>query len=425
MKSTLILFTGLFFLTFTSCSNSNPPADNPDPIDKTPFKVTWAELRSGNLKEGQVVILDGYIGALSDENFTSTNLEYMLILERRNQAHPFQVRAAFEYGDDKNQLQMPDENYLHWDIRHNSTPEEYYHSDIGITSNTGGTVVVGAHVQITGTYSPGSKGKYCNIKPTKIDFLDFYYDFDETVLETAVELTDEKVKQHTDETSYYYMDVVMSFSQVADGSKHKKTIVVESLSNNTVNTLFCQTGFWRGTLNDDPEYGLFINGLNGEIIEGDTARIYGTISSSNSSHFVVEEVNRLSLSFYELSQITIRPEHVDDEFISGCIQAINDEDGEALEYDYRDEITAERATILMTYWKPEQPWRMKDNFLAVLIDQDRSIILPLAEHCLDSPNDMRAEALCIMMDNWEQFEVWLDGHWDDVDPAIKAYKDSH
>ncbi len=128
---------------------------------------------------------------------------------------------------------------------------------------------------------------------------------------------------------------------------------------------------------------------------------------------------------YKEHHIEIREEHVNDEFIKGCIKAINEDDAEAIEYDYRDGITEERAAILMTYWLPEQPWRMKDNFIALLMDQDKSIIGALAEHELDSPNDERAYALCILTDNWDQFDEWLDGRWDEVDPAIEAYKNSH
>ena len=141
----------------------------------------------------------------------------------------------------------------------------------------------------------------------------------------------------------------------------------------------------------------------------------------------VEEVEELEGTepMYKEHHIEIREEHANDEFIKGCLNAINEDDAEAIEYDYRDGITEERAAILMTYWLPEQPWRMKDNFIALLMDQDKSIIGALAEHELDSPNDERAYALCILTDNWDQFDEWLDGRWDEVDPAIEAYKKSH
>jgi hypothetical protein len=127
-------------------------------------------------------------------------------------------------------------------------------------------------------------------------------------------------------------------------------------------------------------------------------------------------------SEYDQHQIEIRQEHLQDEFIKGCIHAINEDKAEAIENDYRHELTKDQATILMTYWSPEQPWRMKDNFMALLMDQDKSITGSLAMHELDSPNDERAYALCVLTDNWDQFDEWLDGRWDEVDPAIEAYK---
>ncbi len=414
IKTISISVCTTLFLMAVSCGpkedNSPPPKvseEEEEPIDTTPVAVTWEQLRSGELKKDQVIILDAYIAALYDQHYYSKYGTSLYVYPRRNQSHPFRTSMRLQMGNGHNEMEK--------------LGEEYYHSDVRIKTNSGGTAVIGSHVQITGVYDPGFRPEEsCTIELKTIELLD---GFDESVLETAIELTDEKVKTADGQDTYYFMDAVLTMSMVFKAGNQNLMINLEPLSNKKVKTINCQTGYWTGTADDDLTDGInYLHGINGDVVEGDTIRVYGTFKGGTTSYFEMEEVVRLSKSEYELNQIEVRAEHKNDEFIVGCINAINEGDGESLEYDYRDEVTEERAKILMTYWSPEQPWRMKDNFLAVMIDQDKSIIGPLAEHELDSPNDERAYALCILLDDWEQFDYWYDGHWDEVDPAIEAYK---
>ena len=222
------------------------------------------------------------------------------------------------------------------------------------------------------------------------------------------------------------MDAVMTMSSISEAGKYKVMVDVQPISNNKIDKIICHTGFWRGAFDDDSERKFeSILAINGRVVQGDTVRLYGTLTTGSFPQFRLEEAVRLSKSVYELNKIEVRKEHLNDEYIVGCIHAINEQDGETIEYEFRDGMTKERAAILMTYWKPEQPWEMKDLFLAVMMDMDKSVVGPLAEHELDSPNDERAYAICILTDNWDQFEEWLDGRWDEVDPAIEAYKNKH
>ena len=424
MKLSFIAFTAslLFFATSFEYSDTANEVENSKLLE-TPVRVSWEQIRSGELEKGQVVILEGFIGTLSDRDYSPTDLKFIPLLSRRNETSSFTVNTKIEYGENGNQMMALDNEYFNMGLRNGASRNEYYHTDIRIHTNTGGTAVVSTHVEITGIYDPGANPtESCTITTTNIEYLD---DFDGAVFTEAIELTNEKVDEHNNESTYFVMDAVMTMSSMQEAGKYKVMIDVKPISNNRVTEIICHTGFWTGTY-DDGSYDEYedreldyIYGVNGNVIQGDSVRLYGTLSADDSPKFRLEEVVRLSKSEYELSKVNVRDEHLNDEFIVGCINAINDEDGEALEIVFRDDMNIERAKILMTYWKPEQPWEMKDLFLAVMIDMDASVAGDLAEHMLGSPShDQRRWAIAFLVNNSDLYDCSME----DVDAAIEEYK---
>ena len=157
MKNTFIILTGCFLLLATSCSSSEPSDNNSEtpnkeenikPLDTPPMRVTWEQLKSSELEKGQIVIVKGFIGTLSDRDYSATDLKYIPLLSRRNESSSFVVDIKMEYGQSGNHKIILDDEYFSWGLRNNAAVNEYYHTDIRIITNTGGTAVISTHVEV-------------------------------------------------------------------------------------------------------------------------------------------------------------------------------------------------------------------------------------------------------------------------------------
>lgn len=113
------------------------------------------------------------------------------------------------------------------------------------------------------------------------------------------------------------------------------------------------------------------------------------------------------------------------EFMTKALAAIQKPDYETLE-GLRDEIKPEYVPHLVGTWNKSMPWKMKDAYAALLMDQLGETVKPVMEDALNSPAaESRAYALCILKGDFKLFDDLLtDGSVDvnKVDAAVALYK---
>ena len=116
---------------------------------------------------------------------------------------------------------------------------------------------------------------------------------------------------------------------------------------------------------------------------------------------------------------------MNDTFLPKALAAIHRGDYEAIE-SLRDEIRSAHMAALVAEWKADLLWRVKDGFVALLMDQTGAAVRPVMEDALNSPTaESRAYALCSLTGNFEQFTDLLSGGSVDaqkVDLAIRRYR---
>lgn len=112
------------------------------------------------------------------------------------------------------------------------------------------------------------------------------------------------------------------------------------------------------------------------------------------------------------------------EFMTKALAAIQKGDYETLE-SLRDEIKPEYMLRLLETWDKSMPWKTKDAYVALLMDQMGEAVKPVMEDALNSPAaESRAYALCILKGNFKFFDDLLtDGLVDvkKVDAAVALY----
>ena len=114
-----------------------------------------------------------------------------------------------------------------------------------------------------------------------------------------------------------------------------------------------------------------------------------------------------------------------DEFITKALAAIQKANYETLE-GLRDEIKPEYVSQLVGTWNKSMPWKTKDAYIALLMDQMGEIVKPVMEDALNSPTaESRAYAICILRGDFEIFNsLMTDGMVDvnKVDTAVALYQ---
>ena len=113
------------------------------------------------------------------------------------------------------------------------------------------------------------------------------------------------------------------------------------------------------------------------------------------------------------------------EFLTKVLAAIQKADYETLE-GLRDEIKPEYVSQLVGTWNKSMPWKMKDAYVTVLMDQLSEAVKPVMEDALNSPAaESRAYALCILKGDFKLFDDLLtDGSVDvnKVDTAVARFR---
>lgn len=254
---------------------------NEEEVDKTPVVVSWDDLKSGDLKDGQVVIIKGYIERLATSITTySDDRFYFHLLSRRNE-DGYHATVRLPIGRTRNKIK--------------SLPDSFTQEDLVVTTKNSNKAGVAAYVEVIGEYSESIFPESgCEIDMMEVRLLD--ESFDATVLDEAVELTDEVVKKPSPEPIYAYMDVEITMDMnftVLD----MYYIGVTPISNSSVKKIKVDIGYWPGTVAKANNGGLYLIDLDGEaVVKGDKARVYGTYEfdkTDGKGDFNVEEVVKL------------------------------------------------------------------------------------------------------------------------------------
>jgi hypothetical protein len=113
------------------------------------------------------------------------------------------------------------------------------------------------------------------------------------------------------------------------------------------------------------------------------------------------------------------------EFITKALAAIQKADYETLEV-LRDEIKPEYVPHLLETWNKSMPWKTKNAYIALLMDQKGTAVIPIMEDALNSPAaESQAYALCILKGNFKLFDdLMTDGLVDvnKVDAAVARFR---
>ncbi|GEM_PF-5459387 len=296
MKKTTLLLSGAAFLLLTSCGGGEPEEEPIDPeiqaimdemeaaenMDKTPFEVTWEQMESGEVKPGQVVIFEAYISPLNDTRTSYGNSSTSFsAVERRNKDSGKYVLVSIPVGKGKNQMEK--------------LPDEYYHSDLKVHTNNDSVASVGERVRITGELDRGISDRAMSIDLIEIEKLG---GFDDSVIEDAVELTEEYVKSKEDELEkgiYGYLDVDLTFRFTFAIGQQNYSLGFEANNNSEITSGLFQIGYWPGTMTTDDNGNIYLYTMDGDFAQkGEKVRLYGSLSKSYSStSFRVEEVVKL------------------------------------------------------------------------------------------------------------------------------------
>ena len=106
-------------------------------------------------------------------------------------------------------------------------------------------------------------------------------------------------------------------------------------------------------------------------------------------------------------------------------KAIAAADYEAIE-GLRDVLNDELVLALAAEWRPDLPWKVKDAYAALLMDQTAACVRPIYQDALASPTtESRAYAVCVLSGDFGVFDSLLtDGGVDEakVDAAVARLK---
>ncbi|TNE71382.1 MAG: hypothetical protein EP333_09265 [Bacteroidetes bacterium] len=254
-----------------------------------PKKVTLNELFDGDYPSSQTVEFEGIIGAIPTTITWSGGKMNVKIVERRNQTGGRQIGLEMPLGTEN--------NHVH------ELPEEYQQSDLKVVTNDGTIVSVGDRVRIKakGYYRSGD---YCTLDVISIRSI--ANEFDESVFETAVPLTDAILNDTAQRSVYCYMDGSMSIPSVYFSMYGEIGLDFANKTNKQLKKVDVMVGDGPSTMNSLPNNysarDLIIRDYKGEQIKyGNKVRVYGvwdrySFKSSldgPNGKFKLEEIKRL------------------------------------------------------------------------------------------------------------------------------------
>ncbi len=115
----------------------------------------------------------------------------------------------------------------------------------------------------------------------------------------------------------------------------------------------------------------------------------------------------------------------EDIFLAKALAAVQRADYEELE-GLRDEIKPEYVSRLAATWNKSMPWKTKDAYITLLMDQSGAAVRKIMLDALDSPTvESRAYALCILKGDFGLFDSLLTDGWVDqnkVDTALAQFR---
>ena len=164
--------------------------DETEEVEDAPIEASFDELLKGDIEEYKTVVFECFVGDLPSTMYFGEGELTLDFYPRRNQSEGKKMRVDIPTGTSNNRVE--------------DLPETYYQEDLKIHTDNGDIAVAGDYVRITGTYSEASDDMYQYIDAEKIELLD--YSFDESVFETAPELTDDLMTDETQDKAYAYVE---------------------------------------------------------------------------------------------------------------------------------------------------------------------------------------------------------------------------
>lgn len=259
---------------------------------KKPIEKSIQDVFSGDYDRYQVILFEGYIGAIPSSITWSGGKMSVRIFERRNQT-----------GGDYLSLDMPlgeSENNVH------QLPEEYKQSDLKVVTDDGKILGVGDKVRIKadGYYKSNSlSSNYYSMDVITVEEVEG--DFDESVFEEAVPLTSDIIADTAVKSIYTYMDGTFSIPSVFFSMYGEIGLNFKTNTNKDIDKVDVMVGEGPSTMNSLPESytskNLVLRDFNGEELKGATkVRVYGVwerysfqSSTGLNGKFKLEEIKKL------------------------------------------------------------------------------------------------------------------------------------
>ncbi len=263
----------LIGLVLVSCGGNDP--DNrtiadfiKDAANKTeqslkPQKVSIDDLFSNEYESGQSLEFEGVIGAIPSTITWSGGRMNVKIVERRNQTGGRSIGLDMPLGTS--------ENHVH------ELPEKYQQSDLKVVADDGTVLGVGDIVKVkaNGYYRSGD---YCTLDVVSVKAVD--KDFDESVFETAVPLTNAILNDTAQKSVYTYMEGTFSIPSVFFSMYGEIGLNFATKTNSQIDKVDVLVGEGPSTMNNLPDSysakDLIVRDFNGdEIKRGAKVRVYG------------------------------------------------------------------------------------------------------------------------------------------------------
>ncbi len=289
------LIAGL--LIFSSCGSDEPQDysygfdddyEVPEEEVLEMMAVSWEDLASGELKDGQPITIEGYVGPLPSTIFSYDDSELGIDLyERRNQCDGFCLDVDIPIGSSKNHVR--------------SLPDDYQQSDLKIMTNDAETAGVGDYVRMEGIFTKSSSSDAIYFDADKIEKLT-KPSFDESIFETAVELTDEVIEDESKDGAYAYMDVKMDLSMYMMVYDNQYTVDISQKNNSFLKSTYViigeSEGQMRALVDNFTDSDFIVVDTKGNEQKGASGkyRIYGTFNQldiDSKGTFTVEEFVKL------------------------------------------------------------------------------------------------------------------------------------
>lgn len=250
--------------------------------------VTWEDLASGELEDGQPITIEGYVGPLPSTIYSYDDSELGIDLyERRNQSDGFHLDVDIPIGSSKNHVR--------------SLPDDYQQSDLKIMTNEAETAGVGDYVRMEGIFTKSSSSDAIYFDADKIEMLEKPV-FDESIFETAVELTNEVIEDESKDGAYVYMDVKMDLRMYMMVYDNEYTVEISQKNNKYLESASIRIGNSEGKMHElvdnftDSDFIIYDAQGNQQKGASGKYRVYGTfnqLDTDSKGIFTVEEFVKL------------------------------------------------------------------------------------------------------------------------------------